>query len=262
MRLQKITAVAHPAGNRIDLTWSIPIPSSFRACASCVAKARIRPRRSRLAQRQGIVVADTNPTSPDEGKVEVGEDGLYRATDTNLQGETVYYYALFPYAGDSDPVYQRSRHNRVTGYGYGSVCDGRTDGRPAADTLPPLRYGPPQADAVAKPTATRGNCAAFSDCPVASSTNSYSFARAMLDLHNLDKVDGALLPLLAQWIGWQTDFRLDIAAQRRKSATPRTCIRASDSFPLSRRPSSARLGWRAGPKSSSTTCFAPTSRSV
>ena len=36
----------------------------------------------------------------------------------------------------------------------------------------------------------------------------------MLDLYNLDKVDGHLLPLLAEWIGWQTDYRLEIAAQR------------------------------------------------
>ena len=40
------------------------------------------------------MVADTNPTAPDQGQVEVGEDGLYHVTDAPLKGETVYYYAL------------------------------------------------------------------------------------------------------------------------------------------------------------------------
>src|SRR5262249_48909102 len=44
----------------------------------------------------------------------------------------------------------------------------------------------------------------------------YSFARGMLNLHNPDKMDGALLPLLAQWIGWPVDFRLDVAARRQE----------------------------------------------
>ncbi|MCP4655472.1 MAG: hypothetical protein GY856_08650, partial [bacterium] len=33
---------------------------------------------------------------------------------------------------------------------------------------------------------------------------------------DLDRVDGRLLPLLAQWIGWQSDYRRDFDAQRRE----------------------------------------------
>ena len=36
----------------------------------------------------------------------------------------------------------------------------------------------------------------------------------MRDLHDLDKVDSRLLPLLAQWIGWQIDHRLEVDVQR------------------------------------------------
>jgi phage tail-like protein len=41
-----------------------------------------------------------------------------------------------------------------------------------------------------------------------------SLARAMLDFLDLNRVDGRLLPLLAQWIGWNTDYSLEIEAQR------------------------------------------------
>nr|WP_232541495.1 phage tail protein [Nocardia bovistercoris] len=44
----------------------------------------------------------------------------------------------------------------------------------------------------------------------------YSLARAALDLHDLDRVDGRLLPILAQWIGWRTDHRLAVRDQRRE----------------------------------------------
>ena len=36
----------------------------------------------------------------------------------------------------------------------------------------------------------------------------------MRDLHDLEKVDSRLLPLLAQWIGWQIDHRVETDVQR------------------------------------------------
>ena len=54
----------------------------------------------------------------------------------------------------------------------------------------------------------------FLDLPGGQLDQLYSFARAMLNLYNLEKTDGRLLPLLAQWIGWQTDYRLETDAQR------------------------------------------------
>jgi phage tail-like protein len=44
----------------------------------------------------------------------------------------------------------------------------------------------------------------------------YSLARAAVDLHDPDRVDGQLLPLLAQWIGWRTDYRASVGTQRRE----------------------------------------------
>jgi hypothetical protein len=42
----------------------------------------------------------------------------------------------------------------------------------------------------------------------------YSLARALPQLYDLARVDGRLLPLLADWIGWRTDFRRDFQQQR------------------------------------------------
>src|SRR6266704_2272329 len=101
MRLQRITAVAHSAGNRIDLTWVHPDPAQFPG-VRVVRREGTHPTspqpRPIAGLPDGLVVADSNPTSPFVNKVEVGEDGLYHATDVGLKGETVYYYALFPYA--------------------------------------------------------------------------------------------------------------------------------------------------------------------
>ena len=50
----------------------------------------------------------------------------------------------------------------------------------------------------------RGQLRRFLDLPGGQLDQLYSFAKALLDLYNLDKADGRLLPLLAYWIGWQT----------------------------------------------------------
>lgn len=213
MRLLKVTAVAHSAGNRIDLTWVHPDPTQFPG-VRVVRREGTHPTSPQPGSpREGIVVADTTPTTPAQGKVEVGEDGLYRVTDINLKGETVYYYALFPYAG-TPPVYHSDQHNRVAAM---ATAPYAMAGQ-MTDLLPTIyhRYDTvlPKPDAVAPADRPKGQLHRFLELPGSQLDQLYSFARAMLDLHDLDKVDGGLLPLLAQWIGWQTDYRLDIAAQR------------------------------------------------
>lgn len=215
MRLLKITAVAHPAGNRIDLTWFHPDPTQFPG-VRVVRRDGTHPTSPQPGlPREGVVVADTHPSAPAQGQVEVGEDGLYRVTDVNLKGETVYYYTLFPYTLAQDPpIYHSDRHNRTAAMAtapYAMVGQ-------MADLLPTIyhRYDTvlPSPDAVANADRHKGQLQRFLELPGSQLDQLYSFARAMLDLHNLDRVDGSLLPLLAQWIGWTTDYRLDIAAQR------------------------------------------------
>ncbi|MCP4712917.1 MAG: hypothetical protein GY869_30180, partial [Planctomycetes bacterium] len=61
--------------------------------------------------------------------------------------------------------------------------------------------------------AVPGQLRRFIDLPGGQFDQLYSWAKAMLELYNVDRVDGRLLPLLAQWIGWPSNFSLDYEAQ-------------------------------------------------
>ncbi|MEZ4727626.1 MAG: phage tail protein [Caldilineaceae bacterium] len=59
-----------------------------------------------------------------------------------------------------------------------------------------------------------GQLRRFLEVPGGQLDQIYSLARALLHLYDLDRVDGRLLPLLADWIGWRTDPRRDLQQQR------------------------------------------------
>lgn len=208
MQLKNIIAIPHPDGNRIDLQWVNPDLVQFPGV--------------RIMRREG-----TYPTSPIDGIVvvegvglhyavnEKGE-GLYYAADKNLKGETVYYYTLFPYKG-APPAYQIDLlHNRAAAMATApyNLAGQMMELLPAIyhryDTVMPRDIPPGMQEEDKK----RGQLRRFLDLPGKHLDQLYSFARAMLNLHNIDRVDGRLLPLLAQWIGWDTDFKLKIAGQR------------------------------------------------
>jgi hypothetical protein len=204
MRLKHIVAQANPAGNRIDLSWVNPEPSRFPGV--------------RLVRREG-----THPATPDDGQVVVeginlhygrNEDGefLYAIKDDGLRGETVYYYTLFPFHSDP-PEYQLDRANRVTGL---VTAPYNMVGQMYA-LLPAIyyRYDTVTTQEVAAPQdVTLGQLRRFLELPGGELDRLYSLARSILNLHNRDQVDGRLLPLLAQWIAWKTDNRLEIEQQR------------------------------------------------
>ncbi len=136
--------------------------------------------------------------------------------DDNLKGETVYYYTLFP-AKEASLESHFDPYNRISAMA-SSPCNMAGQ---MYELLPGIyhRYdtvGPSQAvyDKLPDADQQRGQLRRFLDIPGSQLDQLYSFARAMLDLHNLNRVDGALLPLLAQWIGWQPDYRTEIAQQR------------------------------------------------
>lgn len=204
MRLQEIVAIPHPCGNRIDLRWRNPDPRQLPDLGV------------RVVRREG-----THPLSINDGEIVAEGVGLTSAVDRNLQAETVYYYTLFTYSG-SPPVYDQRDdwHNRAA-----AMATGRYDfaGQLAEllpniyhryDTILPKPRDPDDMDCWREEDRQRGQLRRFLDLPGSQLDQLYSLAKALLDLPNLEQVDGRLLPLLAQWIGWQTDFRLDIAAQR------------------------------------------------
>jgi len=213
MRFLDITAVPHPCGNRLDLSWRHPNPTQFPG-VRVVRRERTHPLSpTPTSAQQGVVVADTNPTSPSQSRILVRADGRYTASDTGLKGETVYYYALFPYAG-TPPNYDIDRHNRAVAM---ATAPYNIAGQMAA-LLPTLyhRYDTVVTNAATVSPADRqnGQLRRFLDLPGSQLDLLYSFARAMHHLHDLETVDSRLLILLAQWIGWQIDNRLETDAQR------------------------------------------------
>lgn len=191
MPLLDLIATPHPDGHRIDLSWANPDPVAWPGV--------------RVVRREG-----THPTAPDDGTVvadgtdlAVGTDALGRAlfhvADVGLQGETTYYYHLFPYR-PTPLTYSTDRANRT------AALAGAVHGQAARmyALLPALyhRYD------------ETGQLRRFLDLPGGQLDLLWSGARALLDLFDVQRVDGRLLPLLAEWIAWKTDFRLEIDAQR------------------------------------------------
>ncbi|MFJ4783908.1 hypothetical protein [Streptomyces sp. NPDC088794] len=213
MRLLDITATARSDGNSIDLTWAYPkdvVPPSIR-----------------VVRREG-----THPQDPHDGVTIAQGEGLTGTSDNGLLGEHVYYYALFPFTGDP-PVYDPDPHNvaaatATTHYGFADRLYGM---------LPALyrRYDAdrPPARSVDKPSLDTdpGQLRGFLDLPGAELDRLYSLGRAALSLADLERVEGGLLPLLAQWIGWRTDHSLPVAAQRNEIRYAPRLYRGTGSVP-------------------------------
>lgn len=213
MRLEAIEVTPHSAGNRIHLTWRNPDPVAFPG-VRVVRRVGTYPTSPQPGSpREGLVVADVHPASPQT--VSLDETGRYHLVDDHLQGETVYYYAFFPYR-DDPPQYQIDQHNRAA-----AMATAPYDLAGQMYSLLPAIYhrydtarSPTGLAGMAEADQQRGQLRRFLDLPGGQLDQLYSFARALLDLYNLGRVDGRLLPLLAEWIGWQTDYRLEIDTQR------------------------------------------------
>jgi hypothetical protein len=213
MRLERIEATPHPAGNRIDLSWVYTDPTFSQL--RLVRRQGSHPVTAEPASaREGVVVADTQPATG-QSLLEPDTEGVYRISDSGLEAEVVHYYSIYPYRG-SPLQFHVDRHNRAAAlatapndfaglmYGLLPAIYHRFD-----RVLP--RVG---LDALSEVDQERGQLRRFLDLPGGELDRLYSFARALLDAHDPDKVDGRLLPLLAEWIGWKTDFRLELDAQR------------------------------------------------
>lgn len=195
-RIENITATPHASGNRIDLAWTNPDPATYLGV--------------RVVRREG-----THPVTPDDGFLVAEGDGISSAIDTDLKSETVYYYALFPYT-NSPAIYQTDRHNRTS-----AMATGKYDMPGQMHELLPVIYhrydtppSPTEDAALSAADKGKGELLRFLEVVGGELDLLRSYARAALDLYDLDKVDGNLLRLLAEWIGWKIDYRVEIASQR------------------------------------------------
>jgi hypothetical protein len=152
--------------------------------------------------------------APDDGVLVAEKIGVNSASDVDLKGETAYYYALFPFHGNP-PQYEGDIHNRAS-----AIATAPYDfGGQMYALLPALYHRFDEAQAttagdVAVDVLAKGQLRRFLDLPGSQFDQLYSMARAALAFTDLNRVEGTLLPLLAQWIGWQTDYRRELATQR------------------------------------------------
>jgi Phage tail protein (Tail_P2_I) len=200
MRLLNVSARAHPEGNRVDLAWvnPTPIPDGYRL---------------QIVRRLGGY-----PTTPEDGTVITPPADAITHSDGDLHGETMYYYTFFPSSNTTQA--QLDPHNRAAAmatspYGLGGLMYGLLpEIYRRYDIATVLRSDDTARQHLDPDDQDCGLLRRFLDLPGGQLDQLYSLARAALRLHDVAELDGALLPLLAQWIGWRTDHSATLAAQR------------------------------------------------
>ncbi len=171
-----------------------------------------------------------------------------------------YYYTLFPYQGEP-PAYAFDYHNRcvamaTSAYGFG----GRM-----FELLPRIyhRYdtaAPTDPASLPAELVQAGQLRRFLEVPGSMLDLLYSHAGAALDLHHTASIDGRLLPLLAQWIAWQIDFRLEIDAQRNEISNAPHLYKTVGLIPTVEATVKRLTNWESRIKELSTTSFSAITR--
>jgi phage tail-like protein len=194
VRVEALTAAPHPDGYRIDLSWANPEPAAWPG-VQVVRREGTHP----AGPGDGVVVADGTGLAY---ALDAAGRALFRLSDSGLKGDTVYYYSVFPFRG-APPEYSLDRANRTA-----ALSAARRDlaGQMYA-LLPALYHRYDQGTAPLR---------RFLEIPGGQLDLLHAHAAALLELHDPERVDGRLLPLLAEWIGWKTDFRLELDRQRRE----------------------------------------------
>ena len=201
MQVSDLKAMPHSRGGRIDLSWTNPSDSAFGGI-KILRRERAFPGTGdpRLDQEIGDLPAALHSAG-----------ALVNFIDANLASETVYYYAVVSYNLTANPALPAYASAMTT-----------TPYRTAAhlyNNLPALyrRYDsklPPEVAALDAPDRLKGQLQRFIDMFGLQFDLLRSFASGMENFHNRDRVDGALLPLLASWIGWETNHGLGFDKQR------------------------------------------------
>lgn len=198
MAVLNLIADSNARGGQIDLTWTNPPLGTF-------AGVKVIRRESTFPDLQNVAgehqLLDDASLAPTE-----------QFSDTGLKGETVYYYAVVTYDGGglSPPAFASAM--ATSAYDSGATL---------YDTLPAIYsrfdtvFPPP---GVAPGDEKKGQLHRFLEMFGMQLDLLRSFTAGMRSFSDVDRIDGALLPLLAQWIGWQTDSTVSLAVQRNEIA--------------------------------------------
>jgi hypothetical protein len=211
MKVHDFKAEPNPRGGRIDLTWVNPAAAEFPGFQ------RIRILRREFTEpvitlAAGVITIESPAVEIYNQPQTPGESG--RISDRGLKGETVYYYTIV-----------------AEGLASGLPVLGPAANASALATMPWLsaedmyrnlpalyqRYDlilPPNAPGLDDEARKQGQLRRLVEMFGLQFDLLRSFAGGMRDFSEVDRIDGDLLPLLANWIGWPTDYTLPLAKQR------------------------------------------------
>jgi hypothetical protein len=195
-----ITAQPDPRGSRVALSWTNPILPGFKGTQVLRRELEFPLVPPDVRNSEGVIFDDVSTPA--------GATGQF--FDTGLRGESVYYYAIVtydtafrPYAAFISAMtcvpYQTAAYLYRNIPGVYQAYDTTTS--PPSPKLDPA-------------DASKGQLLRLIEMFGPQFDLIRSFASAMPSFFDSNRIDGTLLPLLAQSIGWQTNYTASVAVQR------------------------------------------------
>jgi hypothetical protein len=202
MQVSDLKAEPNERGGRIDLSWVNPTDAGF-------AGVKVLRREARFADTEPASVSRWQVHDEPVAATPAGLAAIF--VDQPLQGETVYYYTVIPYDATAQ-LYAPSFASAMATAPYQTATH-------LYNSLPGLYRNfdtvlPPAAPGLDAQERTRGQLRRLVEMFGLQFDLLRSFAGGMRNFTDVAQVDGALLPLLAQWIDWPTNNALDFEKQR------------------------------------------------
>lgn len=196
MNVTNLKAEPNACGGQIDLSWKNPSANEFPGFMG----VKIVRREGRFPKIS--IAKDPNGNFIYDGNLILGTPngpGSFKESfeDKDLHGEKVYYYTLYTFDGSK---HFSNRASRVSAMATSDYAAGE-----ALYKLMPAIYHRYDSE---------GELERFLEIFGPQLDLIRSFAAGARKFFDLEECDGALLPLLAQWIGWQTNYSLDFNSQR------------------------------------------------
>ena len=204
MQIAGLTAEPDAGGGKILLSWTNPPDATF-------SSIKILRRESTLPlvpEDFGSSYEVFNDLAPQKGAPESYVDS--GPPGSSLRGETTYYYAVVAIDSTSNPFPSFISAMATAPYQTGAYLYGNLPGiyQTYDTTLPTVGATADPADQ------NKGQLLRFLEMFGLQFDVLRSFSGGARNFFDVDKIDGNLLPLLAQWIGWQSDFTLPFSKQR------------------------------------------------
>ncbi|MGH7597046.1 MAG: hypothetical protein ACREOI_11885, partial [bacterium] len=205
MQVSSLKAEPNPRGGQIDLTWSNPLAPGFKG---------VKIFRHEFTFPE-LDLTNIGAATPLHDEIFPAGAGAGRFSDAGLQSETVYYYAVVAY--DHSATHFPSVFISAMATGAYQSSAHLYQNLPALyqrhDTATPLANSPGLDSADER----KGQLQRLVEMFGSQFDLLRSLAGGVRNFSEVGRIEGNLLPLLAEWIGWQNDFTLSLAKQRNEA---------------------------------------------